>query len=279
MNRIHSAVAMASLALSCQIAQAVESTPLVIEAGVPTDIPGQGPIRDLQINARFDDGGQLKGVTDVLAGQVSALSPGSLVASPDGLDEALAVDMPFQRIDALMPEGGSPLSAPLQRISFAGGFRMTLPATLPNGKASGLTTGGTVSITGLTVDFAQQAIYGDITGANGVGTVSQTWLWTYGRAEGSRNLTIPPCPLTPSSPCATPSIEMRLSDLYWSSTAESLVGQSLGLTPMGLLQMANGFGSITISSVPESSTMALTFTGLMGLGALFTAGTRRRQPR
>lgn len=137
------------------------------------------------------------------------------------------------------------------------------------------TTGGSLAITNLRVDLTSMRVYATLTGANGVGTVNDLFLWSIGSITGGSTISL-------TSGLNTQTNE--LSGLSINTNAFNLFSQALGLTDAGknALATVTDFGKITstisfkasavTASVPEPSTYGLMALGLVGVAV----ATRRR---
>jgi len=178
--------------------------------------------------------------------------------------------------------------------------------TIKNVSGNVATTGGTLTLSNLHVDYGLKTVYGSLTGGNDVGTFSDVALWTFASVQGSPTVPEGPPVLTleQATAACTPGpdfvscvdswwlqaanpqkIDMShfgqsLTGLHLTTQAADLWGRSLGLTDAGLLTLnavnnsATAWGTLNIGTVPEAST-----TGLMlaGLGAMAVVATKRRR--
>lgn len=142
-------------------------------------------------------------------------------------------------------------------------------ATLTATPLKSVTTGGSITITDLTLDLFKKQVKATVIGGNGVGTLTDFTLWNIDPATV--------LPLTYS-----PGASFSGQTLGLSITQEGLTTftQALGLLPLAKTALAGvqSYGSIswnfTTPAVPEASTWAMTLLGLSAIGA---AVQRRRK--
>lgn len=131
------------------------------------------------------------------------------------------------------------------------------------------TTGGSLSITNLTVDLTAKKVYATMIGGNGVGTINNLYLWDIASITGPTTATVSEGINTFSN---------TLSGLTINQPAFDLFAKSLGLTDAGKSALATvtDFGKITSTisvtakantpTVPEPGTYALMGLGLAAVG-------------
>lgn len=211
----------------------------------------------------------------------------TISASAQGIPPAALTgtfDFSADAEQALVASGAS--SAALTPAS-AVGYDVSMPAdiTLEPGAASGTitavearaaggwswqstpnftNTGGSLSITHLRIDVATQTIYGDASGANGAGSLSNVALWT-GQIEAP-DLPSDAFSMVPSLPPGT-TIVLRASGLALTQSGRDLLGTGLGLNGTGqtIFNDVSDWGTVTFAittPVPEPSTWALSAIGL-----------------
>jgi hypothetical protein len=132
------------------------------------------------------------------------------------------------------------------------------------------TTGGSLTLSHLLIDFDQHTVFADINGANGIGQLSHVGMWTFAQASGTLNLALD---------AGTPDLagfHAELPTLAITSTAFDLFATSMGLTTDGKksLSAALDYGTLSVGAVPEASTTLLMLAGLSAMGLV----TRRRRP-
>jgi hypothetical protein len=139
-----------------------------------------------------------------------------------------------------------------------------------NSSANVVTTGGSLTLSNLLIDFDQHTVYADINGANGVGQLSHVNMWTFAQASGTLNLALD---------AGTPNLagfHAEVPTLAITNTGYDVFANSLGLTKDGKASLATvlNYGTLTVGAVPEASTTLLMLAGLSAMGLV----TRRRRP-
>lgn len=139
-------------------------------------------------------------------------------------------------------------------IATAGGATQTSPI-LKN-----VSSGGTLSVGDLNVDYVNKKVFATIVGANGVGTLSNFYLWDIVNPVA-----------TESFIAGTDRQLTTISGLKITAAGFDAFSKSLGLLTMGVgaLQTVTDYGTITTTmtvAVPEPSTYALMALGMVGIG-------------
>jgi hypothetical protein len=168
-----------------------------------------------------------------------------------------------------------------------------------------LSSGGVVNFSNLRVDLDTRNVYGNVTGGNGLNTISNLRLFNISTQSASfTSQTVPlvaggvtPLPgeggyyyggyyyggtFNPGNPPTTPgalttngNLNHQFNDLLLTPEALAPLVQALGYTTAGAaaLQSVTNWGSLGTPSVPEPGTWALMGLGLVGVAAV----ARRRQ--
>jgi len=151
-------------------------------------------------------------------------------------------------------------------LTSGGALQTTLdPNTGLAGSDGTTNTGGTLSITNINADLVNKKVYVTLTGANGVGTLNNFYLWDIGTVGGSINYG-----------AGTTTTTLSGLTIAGGATGDAFAkfSQSLGLTTLGknALGSVTDYGTITSTvvasaapSVPEPSTYALMGLGLVGI--------------
>jgi hypothetical protein len=193
------------------------------------------------------------------------------------------------------------LSAPLVSVSYDTAYNNRLlteqlagAVTITNSGRNDAGTGGSLTISNLSIDFEMLSVTATLTGANGVGTHEGVRLFYFdnmGEVSVSPGLQyIPPVQPTPTGypyanpynmPSPTPVLNMNLvpetiPSLRLTADGAQLWGSSMGYNSLGstALRSVLNFGSINIPAVPEAGTWSTLSLGLIGIVA---ASRRHRQ--
>ncbi|TAK91106.1 MAG: hypothetical protein EPO09_16430 [Aquabacterium sp.] len=131
----------------------------------------------------------------------------------------------------------------------AGGMTWTFPAR------RGLTTGGSITISDLQVDLATKRVLATVTGANGVGTLTNFALWNFNTVEGSTTV-------IPSMLNTTAITTFKVSGLQLTTDGFNTITTALALGNIGksALRSIADFGSVstTVTATP-AATCSVTF--------------------
>jgi hypothetical protein len=158
-------------------------------------------------------------------------------------------------------------------LSTSGGFTVNTPLL------KSVSSGGSLTVTDLSVDFTNKTVYGTLIGGNGVGSVAHMALWQYANLTGSTAVN-PSAVLcddwwspTTGWGCAHPYGSMgnfNISGLMITADGRAKFAQALGMDRLGwaALNGIDDYGQI-VSGVPEASTSALMGLGLLGMALKF----------
>jgi hypothetical protein len=228
-------------------AQAYPVAPVVVPSG--TFYGGVGPLEgglDLSYGADF------RAVMDILYGTVTAYGQGTLSSSMNANGEYTQLDQ-FTPITAMTIDTGT---SSLVSYASTGGMTLVAPAQ------PGLSIGGAITVTDLSVDLSNKAVYATLIGANGVGTLNNVQLFDFSSAAvGS----LPGWVCIPEASCSYP--PLTVTGLSLTSGGYNLISQSLGLASLGKAALAavSDFGVLTTVPVPEPSSYLLMGVGLVGM--------------
>jgi hypothetical protein len=189
---------------------------------------------------------------------VASWAPGTAVGSKD-------VDGFYTEVSASAPITSvlvDSTTKQLLSIATAGGATQTSPIV------KGISSGGSLTVGDLNVDLVNKKVFATVIGANGVGTLSNFYLWDIVN------------PVTTESYIAgTDRTLNTISGLQITTAGFDTFVKSLGLLSLGkgALATVTDFGTITttmtVTPVPEPSTYALMGLGMFGIGLV----ARRRR--
>lgn len=204
-------------------------------------------------------GADILGAWDTFRASVSSYGAGMVTASrdTDGFFAQMSQTAPMSSVTVDSGTGA------LARYDSVGGTTITVPAL------KSVTSGGSLTLTDLSVDFKQKQVNATIIGANGVGTLTNFHLLDIqsitlvGAGQG--------CPAF--GDCAYP--RFTASGLILTAEGYNKISQSLGLQQLGRAAIWDpiDFGVLTTVAIPEPSTYTLMGVGLLGV---WGAAKRRR---
>lgn len=183
---------------------------------------------------------------------------------------AITVDAPVMQLSFFNPGSETGIFS-VFKIKMMGGAMLAAEAD------DFTNTGGSLSITNISVDPATKGIYADLSGGNGVGSLKQTRIWDYANITGATNFKVITGPIAMNN---------SITGLTITEPAFELFAQSLGLTEAGrgaMLQITD-YGKLDsaikvqglarVPPLPEPSTYVLMGLGLVGMA---TAAKRHRR--
>lgn len=188
------------------------------------------------------------------AGKVSVSSFGAAVGSilkdSNGLYSQISVSAPLTSLTI------DTSTNQVVGAATAGGVTQVVPVF------KSVSSGGSLTVTDLDVDLANKRVYATLIGGNGVGTLTNFYLWNIGSITGSTAISGPG------------TFSTTLSGLSITAEGVNKFSQSLGLLSLGksALSGVTDFGTITSvigttppPFIPEPNTYALMGLGLMGV--------------
>lgn len=165
-------------------------------------------------------------------------------------------------------------SAPITALTIDTGTNAVLGAATSGGATQtapvlkSVSSGGSLTVTDLNVDLANKKIYATLIGGNGVGTLTNFYLWDIGSITGATTV------------AGAGTYTTTLTGLKITSDGFNKFTQALGLLSLGkaALTGVTDFGVVTstiVATIPEPSSYALMGLGLAGMGLV--ARRRRAQ--
>jgi hypothetical protein len=300
------AVSMAAAAAQAETVLAYPDTQYIYQYQ-PSEPPSPNPVPELTSlkPAVLDFSGSAVGALNAIKPSLSAQTGATLTETIK--TNPITKVKSFTNISLGLSVGSVTFDAQTRAMStlqLLGG--LTINEASPNAT----TTGGTLSLSNLHVDYGLKTVYGSLTGGNGVGSFSDVALWTFSSLQGSTTVPEGPPVLTLAQATAAcppgpgfvlcvdnwwlqagipQKIDMSqfgqsLTGLRLTTEAADLWGRSLGLTDVGVGSIngvngsATAWGTLNIGTVPEASTTALMLAGLGAMG-LAAAKSRRAATR
>jgi len=216
------------------------------------------------------------GPADLTATYRSAASSAGVVSTQIG---SAVIASPVVSLSGEFGEG----QALIQQAASTGGVTFS---TLKNGATHGA---GSMQISNLKIDLPTGAVLADITGANGVGSLSGVHLWDFLAVTGP--ITYLPPDFSDAPWLVDVHVANGFNGLFATAQGMDLMSQALNLNNVGrtALQHVNnplsgagaGFGSLTLDfsvtmsgpvavslAVPEPSSWGLVVAGMLGLGLM-----------
>lgn len=158
-------------------------------------------------------------------------------------------------------------SAPITALTIDTATNSVLSAATTGGATQtapvlkSVSSGGSLTVTDLNVDLANKKVYATIIGGNGVGTLTNFYLWDIGSITGATTV------------AGAGTYTTNISGLSITTNGFNKFVTSLGLLNLGksALSGVTDFGTITstitaVPAIPEPSTYALMGLGLAGMG-------------
>jgi hypothetical protein len=245
-------IAAASMVALSGLSQAAD---LVVPTGTPSPFTGFS----YQGNLKLSYGPEVMGALDVAHGSVSSYGGGVATAVKD--TDGFFVDVAQTGVITSMTLDGT--SGNVEGYTSSGGVTWNM------GAVKSVSTGGTLTLTDLSVDFRNNMVFATLIGANGVGTINNFHLLDINGLTGPSGGT--PCPV--SGACTYP--QFTTASLSLTGEGMAKISQSLGLLTLGRSGFGDpwSFGTLSTAPIPEPSTYVL-----MGIGLVGVLVARRRAP-
>lgn len=261
---------MAVAIASTELAQAQLSTEITLTAGSLVSTPFRFPLSNLSGSGTLSFSDDLIGALAVAGIQTSTIHPATGLVS----DTDITIGAPIYSLSGTLTSEnqGTKFTLYPTRVGTLGGAMMVAP------KANFATSGGSLSVTDLSVDLATQGIYATVSGANGL-TAQQIRVWDFASIAGDTAMPIQ---------AGVSYANNKITGLTITDQAFDLFAQGLGLKAGGIAAMASitDYGVIASSLsvdmsmlefpphppvlelpvVPEPSTYLMMGLGLLGLG-------------
>ncbi|HET8871942.1 MAG TPA: PEP-CTERM sorting domain-containing protein [Aquabacterium sp.] len=189
---------------------------------------------------------------------VSSYSPGTATATKDsgGYYSNVSATAPITSVTVDSATNN------ILSVATAGGATQNAPAV------KGISSGGFLTVSDLNVDVVNKKVYATVIGGNGVGTLSNYYLWDIVNPIATNQFV-----------AGTNQSLSTISGLKITSGGFNTFVQALGLLSLGkgALSTVSDFGTITttmtVTPVPEPATYALMALGVAAIGVV----ARRRR--